>query len=108
MKSSDPPPSDNVSDEQPSPAPEGYRIVRLPPWEMKFRRPAAPIPEDEEKEPIGRPREFFEHPLLRRQTTSASSPWFYLGIVPVRHFSDPDWRRKPGRQRDIHRRFRDS
>lgn len=92
MKSSDPPPLDNVSDESPSPAPEGCRIVRLPPWEMKIRRPVAPIPEDEEKEPIGRPREFFEHPLLRRQTTSASSPWFYLGVIPIRHFSDPDWR----------------
>lgn len=90
MKSSDPPPLDNASDEQEPPAPDGYRIVRLPAWEVKFGRPAAPVPEEEEK-PKGRKREYFEHPLLRRQTTSASSPWFYLGFIPVRHFSDPNW-----------------
>ena len=103
MKSSDLSPSDNVSDGQPPPAPEGYRIVRLPSWEMKM--PAEPVNEDEEEEPIGRPREYFENPLLRRQTTSASSPWFYLGIIPVRHFSDPDWR-KPVHYKDFGRRIR--
>ena len=107
MKSSDPPPLDNNSDEQSAPAPEGYRVVRLPSWKMKFRVPAVPVPEDEEK-PNGRPREYFEHPFLRRPTTSASSPWFYLGVIPIKHFGDPDWLGGPIHQKDLDRRVRDS
>lgn len=97
MKSSDPPPLDNDSDEQPAPAPEGYRVVRLPSWE--FRIPAPPVPEEEK--PNGRPREYFEHPFLRSPTTSASSPWFYLGVIPIKHLEDPDWDSGPIRRRDL-------
>ena len=106
MKSSDPPPLDNDSDDQPAPMPEGYRMVRLASWTMRI--PVVPVPADKEEKPNGRPREYFEHPFLRSPTTSASSPWFYLGVIPIKHFGDPDWLGGPIHQKDLDRRVRDS
>ena len=63
--------------------PDGYRVIRLPSWEV--RPPVAPIPNEEEDRPADkRKREFLDHPLNRRSSTSVDAPIFHYG-VPIKY-----------------------
>lgn len=84
MAKHDPSPSDPHPDAQPlEPLPDGYRVIRLPAWE--FQLPVAPVLTEEEGGPADkRKRQFLDHPLNRRSSTSVDGPIFHYG-VPIKY-----------------------
>ena len=84
MAKHDSPSPDPDPDIQPQDTlPDGYRVIRLPSWEV--RPPVAPIPSEEEDRPAKKSKEkFFEHPLNRRSST-AVNPLMYRSGIPIKH-----------------------
>ena len=84
MAKHDSPPPDPDSEVPPQDSlPDGYRVIRLPSWEL--RPPVAPIPDEEEDRLTDkRKREFLDHPLNRRSSTSVDAPIFHYG-VPIKY-----------------------
>ena len=67
--------------------PDDYRVIRLPSWE--FRPPVAPIPNEEEGQPAKKSKdEFWDNPINRHSSTSASPPMHHGGI-PIKYHPDP-------------------
>ena len=83
MANYDSPPSDPDSDVQPSDTlPDGYRVIRLPARELRF--PVAPVPMEEDEPADKRKRQFLDHPINRRSSTSVDGPIFHYG-VPIKY-----------------------
>lgn len=80
MAKHDSPPPDPDSEVPPQDSvPDGYRVIRLPSWEL--RPPVAPIPDEEEDRPADkRKREYFEHPLNKRSSTAVNPLMYHRGI----------------------------
>ena len=89
MAKHDSPPPDPDSEVPPQDSlPDGYRVIRLPSWEL--RPPVAPIPNEEEGQPAKKSKdEFYANPINRRSSTSVNPPT-HRGI-PIEHrfYTDP-------------------
>ena len=86
-KHDSPPPDPDPGIQSQDSLPDGYRIIRLPSWEL--RPSVAPIPSEEEDLPEKSKDEFYANPINRRSSTSVNPPT-YRGIsIEHRFYTDP-------------------